>query len=131
MLIMTSSFCIIGIATSKASVAIFLLRITVIRWHRWVLYAIMVVVAVPCFFCALFDFIRCDPIAAVWNPTLPAKCWVSTKGFTALSITVGGMLVLLLIMEVKSDMSSRLSCRGLRARSIALVYSLELADEAE
>ncbi|KAH8590118.1 hypothetical protein B0O99DRAFT_635667 [Bisporella sp. PMI_857] len=87
--IIGQTFCIIGIATSKASVAIFLLRITVVQWHRWVLYAVMVGVAVPCFFCALFDFIRCDPIAAVWNPTLPAKCWVSTEGFTALSITVG------------------------------------------
>ncbi|CZR60696.1 related to integral membrane protein pth11 [Phialocephala subalpina] len=87
--IIGQTFCIIGIATSKASAAVFLLRITIIQWHRWILHFLIVAVAVPCFLCALFDFIRCDPVAHVWNPTIDAKCWISTEGFTTLSITVG------------------------------------------
>jgi hypothetical protein len=59
----TSRFCIIGIATSKASLATFLLRIAIIQWHKWVLYSMVVSVSIPCFSCALFNFIRCDAVA--------------------------------------------------------------------
>lgn len=83
-------FCIIGIATSKASASVFLLRLAVVEWHKWVLYITMFAVTGIAIICALFDFIRCDPIAHVWNPYIPAKCWVSTEQFTAISITVGG-----------------------------------------
>ncbi|ESZ95637.1 hypothetical protein SBOR_3985 [Sclerotinia borealis F-4128] len=88
--IIGQTFCIIGIATSKASVSFFLLRLAVVKWHKWVLYFTMFSVSGIAIICALFDFIRCDPIAHVWNPYLPAKCWVSTEQFTAISITVGG-----------------------------------------
>lgn len=83
-------FCIIGIATSKASASVFLLRLAVVEWHKWVLYITMFAVTGIAIICALFDFIRCDPIAHVWNPYIPAKCWVSTEQSTAISITVGG-----------------------------------------
>lgn len=82
-------FCIIGIATSKASASVFLLRLAVVEWHKWILYITMFAVTGIAVICALFDFIRCDPIAHVWNPYIPAKCWVSTEQFTAISITVG------------------------------------------
>ncbi|ATZ56378.1 hypothetical protein BCIN_13g02180 [Botrytis cinerea B05.10] len=88
--IIGQTFCIIGIATSKASASVFLLRLAVVEWHKWVLYITMFAVTGIAIICALFDFIRCDPIAHVWNPYIPAKCWVSTEQFTAISITVGG-----------------------------------------
>ncbi|KAM0152968.1 hypothetical protein ACHAPG_007362 [Botrytis cinerea] len=87
--IIGQTFCIIGIATSKASASVFLLRLAVVEWHKWVLYITMFAVTGIAIICALFDFIRCDPIAHVWNPYIPAKCWVSTEQFTAISITVG------------------------------------------
>ncbi|TGO16648.1 hypothetical protein BTUL_0025g00020 [Botrytis tulipae] len=87
--IIGQTFCIIGIATSKASASVFLLRLAVVEWHKWVLYITMFAVTGIAVICALFDFIRCDPIAHVWNPYIPAKCWVSTEQFTAISITVG------------------------------------------
>ncbi|TVY13291.1 hypothetical protein LARI1_G008772 [Lachnellula arida] len=87
--IIGQTFCIIGIATSKASAAIFLLRITIVLWHKLVLYFLMFAVTVVCVLDALFDFIRCDPIAHIWNPTIDAKCWVSTEGFASLSIAAG------------------------------------------
>ncbi|KAF7924013.1 hypothetical protein BELL_0915g00030 [Botrytis elliptica] len=88
--IIGQTFCIIGIATSKASASVFLLRLAVVEWHKWILYTTMFAVTSIAVICALFDFIRCDPIAHVWNPYIPAKCWVSTEQFTAISITVGG-----------------------------------------
>ncbi|KAF7924955.1 uncharacterized protein EAE98_007043 [Botrytis deweyae] len=88
--IIGQTFCIIGIATSKASASVFLLRLAVVEWHKWILYITMFAVTGIAVICALFDFIRCDPIAHVWNPYIPAKCWVSTEQFTAISITVGG-----------------------------------------
>ncbi|TGO37665.1 hypothetical protein BHYA_0092g00480 [Botrytis hyacinthi] len=87
--IIGQTFCIIGIATSKASASVSLLRLAVVEWHKWILYITMFAVTGIAVICALFDFIRCDPIAHVWNPYIPAKCWVSTEQFTAISITVG------------------------------------------
>ncbi|KAF7941797.1 uncharacterized protein EAE97_006634 [Botrytis byssoidea] len=87
--IIGQTFCIIGMATSKASASVFLLRLAVVEWHKWILYTTMFAVTGIAIICALFDFIRCDPIAHVWNPYIPAKCWVSTEQFTAISITVG------------------------------------------
>lgn len=156
-------FCIIGIATSKASAAIFLLRITVIQWHRWLLYFMVVSVTIPCFcklsrivdlfasllettpsqdpektdpkltyyflVCALFDFIRCDPIAHVWNPTIEAHCWVSTEGFTSLSITVGSKSSFHFLVIAPANTYSHLC--GSRPGSLcnSLVHSMESADE--
>lgn len=82
---------IIGIATSKACVAFFLLRIVVFVWHQIVLWVCVIAIAIICVMCALFDFIRCNPVAAVWNPTLKAKCWMGTEAFTDLSVGVGGV----------------------------------------
>ncbi|KUJ10401.1 uncharacterized protein LY89DRAFT_656175 [Mollisia scopiformis] len=83
------TFGIVGIATSKASVAAFLLRITIITWHKWVLYITLLSVSVICFLCALFDYIRCDPVDSIWNPTIVARCWMSADGFTTLSLVAG------------------------------------------
>ncbi|EKG14732.1 hypothetical protein MPH_08007 [Macrophomina phaseolina MS6] len=80
---------IIGIATSKACVAFFLLRIVVFLWHKIVLWVCVIAAAVICILCALFDFIRCDPVAGVWNPTIKAYCWMGTEAFTDLSVGVG------------------------------------------
>jgi hypothetical protein len=81
----------VGIAASKASVAAFLLRITIHQWHKWVLYILILVVSLGCFVCALFDYIRCDPIESIWNFFIPGKCWMDAKGFTTLSAVVGGI----------------------------------------
>lgn len=89
-LVFADSTGIIGIATSKACVAFFLLRIVVILWHQIVLWVCVIAAAVICILCALFDFIRCDPVEGVWNPTVKATCWMGTEAFTDLSVGVGG-----------------------------------------
>lgn len=75
--------------------AFFLLRIVIFTWHKIVLWACVVAATVICVLCALFDFIRCDPIKGVWDPTVKAKCWMGTEAFTNLSVGVGGQLTLL------------------------------------
>ena len=87
--IIGQTFCIMGIATSKAGVAAFQLRIVEKLWHKIVLILTAASVAGVCFFCALFDFIRCSPVEAVWNPLiLNPQCWVSTQSFTDLSVAL-------------------------------------------
>ncbi|KAF8862133.1 hypothetical protein BDZ45DRAFT_617703 [Acephala macrosclerotiorum] len=83
------TFGLVGIATSKASVAAFLLRITIIKWHKWVLYFTLLSVSTTCFLCALFDFIRCDPIESIWNVMIPRTCWMSANGLVNLSLVTG------------------------------------------
>jgi len=87
--IIGQTFCIIGIATSKAAVAAFQMRIYTKQWHMIVLWMSIVGVSGICFFTALFDFVRCSPVEAVWNPTITdAVCFVSTGSFTYLSVSL-------------------------------------------
>ncbi|MCJ1361086.1 hypothetical protein MMC16_000183 [Acarospora aff. strigata] len=84
--IIGQTFCIIGIAASKATVALFQLRIVEVLWHKIYLWFFLITMAIICVLVALFDFVRCDPIAHVWNPTIEAYCWISTPSFSAMSI---------------------------------------------
>lgn len=90
-IVIGQTFSLVGIAASKVSVAAFLLRITIRQWHNWILYITIFFVTTSCFICALFDYIRCDPIESIWNFFLPGKCWMDAKGFTTLSAAVGGI----------------------------------------
>ena len=83
---------IAAIATSKMSIAVFLLRIAVKTWQRMVLYASIVSLCIICFLCAALNFFQCNPIRHVWNPTVPAKCWMSV---TPLAIATGGQYLVL------------------------------------
>lgn len=89
--IIGQTFCIIGIATSKAGVAALLLRLVVQPIHRVALITITAAVAFLCVVTAVFDFVRCSPVRAVWNPFLTdVSCWVSTNSYTKLSIALSG-----------------------------------------
>lgn len=103
---LTDTAGIIGIATSKACVAFFLLRIVVITWHQVVLWLCVIATAVICVLCALFDFIRCDPVNGVWDPSVKAYCWMGTEAFTDLSVGVGGQSVALDRVEGKDTDTS-------------------------
>lgn len=83
---------IAAISTSKTSVALFLLRVVEKMWHKIVLWTAIVTLAIICFLCAALNFFQCDPIAHLWNPTIPAECWMSV---TPLAIATGGYSVLI------------------------------------
>ncbi|KAF7914011.1 uncharacterized protein EAF01_000417 [Botrytis porri] len=62
---------IIAIATSKSAVAVFLLRLVIVPWHKVFLWTCIVSTVIVCVSCALLDFFQSSPIAAVFDPTLP------------------------------------------------------------
>ncbi|KAH8808619.1 hypothetical protein F5884DRAFT_378259 [Xylogone sp. PMI_703] len=88
------TFLLIGIPFSKGAVVAFLHRITIIRWHKFALYFTWFAVTVPALLTALFDYVRCDPIAHVWDPTIPAKCILSTNAYTNLSLSLSIVAVI-------------------------------------
>lgn len=88
--IVGQTFLVVAIATSKASIAWFQLRIVTALRHKVFLWFFIVTLAIFCALVALFDFIRCKPVAHVWNPTIDASCWVSTSDYSALSVFLSG-----------------------------------------
>jgi len=91
------------------------------------MFAVTIVVIID----ALFDFIRCDPIEHVWNPTIDAKCWVSTEGFATLSIVAGSKYYYLYRTTTPADLYRFLCCSRLSSRCNALVHSVESSNEAQ
>lgn len=53
---------LIGIITSKCSVALFLLRFFIKQWQKWVLWFIMITLAIICLFTALVNWFQCSPV---------------------------------------------------------------------
>ncbi|ATZ45203.1 hypothetical protein BCIN_01g00250 [Botrytis cinerea B05.10] len=62
---------IIAIATSKSAVAVFLLRLVVVPWHKVFLWVCIASTVIVCVSCATLDFFQSTPIAAVFDPSLP------------------------------------------------------------
>jgi len=77
---------IIGVAVSKATVAVFQLRFVVVMWHEVYLWFFLITVTIICVLVGIFDFVRCDPMAHVSNPTIDVSCWIPTSDFSTLSI---------------------------------------------
>ncbi|KAH8728786.1 hypothetical protein GQ44DRAFT_675386 [Phaeosphaeriaceae sp. PMI808] len=64
----------LAMITSKVSIGLFLLRVTVKPIHKWILYAAM---AVSVFTGAVFFFVtlfQCSPISFFWNKHQPGQC---------------------------------------------------------
>jgi hypothetical protein len=112
---------IAAISASKSSVAVFLLRIAVKRWHSAVLWFAMVSLAIMCFFCALLNYLQCFPIEHAWNVTIPAKCWMSV---TPLAITTGGQHRLSQYFRILLTYPSVLRRNRLPPSSLAVEHSL-------
>ncbi|TGO08770.1 hypothetical protein BTUL_0192g00040 [Botrytis tulipae] len=62
---------IIAIATSKSAVAVFLLRLVIVRWHKIFLWVCIISTFIVCVSCAILDFFQSSPIAAVFDPSIP------------------------------------------------------------
>ncbi|KAL1622679.1 hypothetical protein SLS56_008604 [Neofusicoccum ribis] len=88
------SFSYIGVAASKASVALFLLRIVVKTWHRIVLWAIIAVLSTICTLSSILHFARCDPVEACWDATVPGKFLMDPDTFTAILVAASIISVL-------------------------------------
>jgi len=80
--------CILGIAISKASVALFLLRIVVLRWHKMLLWLCIIITSALCVITTILLFVQCKPAAFLWDTSIEGGyCWLK---FTPVGITTGG-----------------------------------------
>ncbi|CAI6334873.1 unnamed protein product [Periconia digitata] len=79
--------CIMGIAASKGSVALFLLRIVNYRWHKIVLWLCIVSTTTLCVITTILLFVQCKPTAFLWDRSIEGGvCWLN---FTVVGLTMG------------------------------------------
>jgi hypothetical protein len=70
--------CIMGIAASKGSVAIFLLHIVRSTWHVAFLWFCIVSTSVLCVITTTSLFLQCRPAAFQWDKTITGgNCWLN------------------------------------------------------
>lgn len=66
-------YCVTMIA-SKISIGVFLLRITVVKVHKWIIYVVLflsVITGIVFFFVTL---LQCQPLYYFWNKDNPGTC---------------------------------------------------------
>ncbi|KNG49035.1 hypothetical protein TW65_04017 [Stemphylium lycopersici] len=79
--------CIMGIAASKGSVALFLLRIVAKRWHVAILWFCIVTTTILCTITTSLLYAQCIPTAFLWDRTIQGGyCWLN---FTQVGLTMG------------------------------------------
>ncbi|KAI8943346.1 hypothetical protein NX059_001363 [Plenodomus lindquistii] len=79
--------CIMGIAASKGSVALFLLRIVVKPWHVGILWFCILTTTALCIITTTMLFVQCRPNAFLWDKTIEGGyCWLN---FTPVGLTMG------------------------------------------
>jgi hypothetical protein len=83
------AFCIFNIAISKAAVAFFLLRIVNKKWHKGVVWFILITNTIMATWTTIAVLIQCVPIERVWDISVPGNCWLD---FAKVGITCSGTL---------------------------------------
>jgi hypothetical protein len=78
----------------KLSIAVFLLRIAVLRRYVWTLRISMVIITIWSLAIFLFEIFQCTPVQAQWDFTIKnAKC-VSGDSFVAAAYSISVMTIL-------------------------------------
>ncbi|KAK9787634.1 putative Integral membrane protein pth11 [Seiridium cardinale] len=77
---------ILAIATSKSSVAVFLIRIVNVNWHKWLLHFSIFSAFFVCVSCVVFMYTQCSPAQGIWDPRVTTVCHIN---FTANAIFSG------------------------------------------
>jgi hypothetical protein len=71
------TFNILAIATSKSSVAVFLLRVVISRVHIWFLWVCILTTTFVCLSCIVFMFTQCTPLESIFDSTTPHQCYIN------------------------------------------------------
>ncbi|KAF1967959.1 hypothetical protein BU23DRAFT_481807 [Bimuria novae-zelandiae CBS 107.79] len=79
--------CIMGIAASKSSVAVFLLRIVVEKWHKALLWFCIASTTVWCTVTTILLFVQCEPAAFLWDREIEGG--VQRFDFTPVGLCMG------------------------------------------
>lgn len=82
------AICIMGIAASKASVAVFLLRIVILKWHKAFLWFCIVSTTLWCTVTTILLFLQTKPTAFLWDHMIPGG--VQRFDFTPVGLSMGG-----------------------------------------
>jgi hypothetical protein len=112
----------------KASIAIFLLRICVIKWHRIVIFTVIVVTEIYSVFFFLLFVLQCRPTSLFWlryssNPP-SGSCLDATVvsnafyGYSAISCWTDwtySILPVFLVWNLQMDLKLKLSVVGILA----------------
>ena len=64
------AICIMGIAASKSSVAVFLLRIVILKWHKALLWFCIISTTIWCTVTTVLLFVQTTPVAFLWDRTI-------------------------------------------------------------
>ncbi|KAL5439828.1 hypothetical protein PMIN07_009666 [Paraphaeosphaeria minitans] len=81
------AICTVGVAVSKSSVAVFLLRIVVSRWHKVMLWFCIATTTMWSVVATTLLFVQCRPTAYLWDWTIDGGyCWFN---FTRVAISMG------------------------------------------
>lgn len=81
-----------GIAASKAAIALFLLRIVLRRWHIVLLWSVVVSTAIFATITTALLFLQCKPVSFLWDQSTPGGyCFIN---FTDVGLSMGGTYLL-------------------------------------
>ncbi|KUI67619.1 hypothetical protein VM1G_02837 [Cytospora mali] len=77
---------ILAIGTTKSSVAFFLARLVVQKWHKVMLYFCVATTSLVCISCIILMYVQCTPIQSIWDPRVTGVCYFN---FTADAVFSG------------------------------------------
>lgn len=122
--------CIMGIAASKSSVALFLLRIVLNAWHKAILWFCIISTTILCIITTTLLYAQCRPTAFLWNHTIPGGyCWLD---FTKVGLTMGGgFKIPVCRSNIDRILCSLVRHHGLYPCHFALVCHMGLEHEAQ
>lgn len=111
------SYCLTSVAV-KASICLFLLRITVRRLHIWILYSVMVVTIFAGIVFMLVLLLQCHPVTYFWNKDQSGHCiswtviiamsWVWSVFAATCDFTVG-IVPVFLVWGLKMDTRTKVA----------------------
>ena len=82
-------FALLAMPTGKTSFCVTLLRLTAIKWHKYIIWFIIVTINLTMWAVTIMTFAQCSPVEKLWNIMLPGSCW-DNRIVIYFSIFVGG-----------------------------------------
>ncbi|KAA8894842.1 putative integral membrane protein [Sphaerosporella brunnea] len=115
------SYAFASMAT-KASICIFLLRITIRRTHRWILHSVMAMTMVTGIVFMLVLLLQCHPLTYFWDKNQPGHCidwsvviamsWL-WSGFAGLCDFTVGILPIFIVWNLNRDRRTKIAVVGI------------------
>lgn len=81
-------FCFYSMPLGKASFCVTLLRLTTVRWHKWILWFIMLSFAIGMMAVGVMQWAQCQPVQKLWDPSVKGSCWHYSV-FSIFGIVIG------------------------------------------